>query len=171
MYYMCETCVLHVFQTCHTAQWPAYMASYATPAIYVSFRCITYVEVHVYYMCNRYLYNTHVALQFSLIVIVWILYWITSCWPLIDWPFVGPLLSHSLVACLHGQLCYSCNICVLGVLHIQKYMCITCVTDTCVILMFYTCITCVCYTPVFNIISIHVIQVQDELQVRNELHV
>ncbi len=38
-----------------------HMASCATPVIYVwCFRCITCIEIQVYYMCSRCICNTHV---------------------------------------------------------------------------------------------------------------
>ncbi len=53
------------------------------------------------------------------------------------------------------------NTCVvsLGVLHVYKYKCITCVADTCVIHMFYMCNTCVGYTAYYTCNSTHVIHV------------
>ncbi len=78
----------------------------------------------------------------------------------------------------HGQLCYSCNACVvvLGVLHVYKYRCITRVVHTCVLHMFYTCNacvgyihllhmyfytcnTCVWYTPVLHVWNMSIIVV------------
>ncbi len=55
--------------------------------------------------------------------------------------------------CLHDHLCYTCNTCVVfvGVLHVEKYMCITCVADICVIRMCYTCNACVGYAPVLHV--------------------
>ncbi len=52
---------------------------------------------------------------------------------ILTWPIV-----------LHVQ--HMCG--VLGVLHVYKYACSTCVPDTCVIHMLYTYNTCVEYTTV-----------------------
>ncbi len=41
-----------------------YMSSCATPVIHVwCFRCIPHVQIQVYYMCRRYMSNTHILLM------------------------------------------------------------------------------------------------------------
>ncbi len=50
--HMCDTCVIYV----------CYMTSCTTPVIHLSvvFRCMTCVQIQVYYMCGRYMCNIHV---------------------------------------------------------------------------------------------------------------
>ncbi len=81
---------------------------------YMCFRCITYIEIHVYYMCNRYLCNTHVLhMYYMCMLYTCIQHYFYSCNTGVGW-----ITGKEWITCIiHLQPQHMYYMCVTHVIH------------------------------------------------------